>query len=63
MTTTTHHAICTCCGTGKLTVTIDDAGPHWGDCPDCGKSPLSMSPETHAALMAEHERAKERGDA
>ena len=63
MTTTTHHAICTCCGTGKLTVTIDAAGPHWGDCPDCGKSPLSMSPETHAALMAKHERAKERGDA
>ncbi len=59
-TTTTHHALCTCCGTSNLTITVDDAG-EWSssECTYCGKSPLSMSPETHAALMAEHERAKE----
>lgn len=59
MTTTTHKATCTCCGTGELTITVDDAGT-WSstDCPNCKRPPLSMSPESHAALMRAHERAK-----
>jgi len=52
---TKHTVVCGCCGTGKLAVTIGDAGPHWGDCPNCGKSPLSMEPATHAELMAAHD--------
>lgn len=29
MNTTTHIATCTCCGTGELTITVDDAGTLW----------------------------------
>lgn len=60
MTTTTHNATCTCCCTGALTITVDDDGT-WSstECPNCERAPLAMSPESHAALMAEHERAKD----
>lgn len=62
MTTTTHKATCTCCGTGELKITVDDAGS-WSPtlCPNCNRHPLSMTPESHAELMRRHEAEKERG--
>lgn len=52
---TTHRANCTCCGTGEVTITVDDAGA-WSAtaCPNCKRAPMGMSPEQHAELVRAH---------